>query len=56
MAIVLNRTPVFEYWMARLVAKNGRLHDTCYNEIVLWTLNIYTTLGPIVNTPGRSMC
>lgn len=55
-AIILKRTPIFEYWMARLVAKNGHLHDTCYNEIVLWTLSIYTILGSVVDTLGRSMC
>ena len=43
--IHLDRTPIFKWYMARLVVKNGHQNDTCYYEIGLHSQNIDTILG-----------
>ena len=42
---LLYRTPIFEWYMARLVVKNGHQNDTCYNAIGLCAQNLHTNLG-----------
>ena len=32
---LLNWTPIFDWYMARLVVKNGQQRDMCYDEIGL---------------------
>ena len=50
---LLNWTPIFEQYMARLIVKNGHQKDTCYNEIALCAQNLDAVLGSIFNTIWR---
>ena len=43
---------IFEWYMARLVAKNGHKKDTCYSEIALCAQYEDTVLGLSVNIIG----
>ena len=50
MVTLLNRTSIFEWYIARLVLQNWHSKDTCHNDIGLCAQNIDTFLGLIVNT------
>ena len=50
MVTLLNQTPLFEWYIARLVLENRHSKDTCHNDIGLCAQNIDTFLGSIVNT------
>lgn len=47
---LLNQTPVFELYMARLVVENKHKNDTCNDEVERCVQNI--VLGLKVNTKG----
>ena len=52
---LLIQTPIFEWYMARLVITNGHANHACYKEIGQCAQNIDTILGSIVNiTIGRA--
>lgn len=47
---------VFQWYVARLVVKNGHEKDMCTNEIGLFAQNKDAILVSIVNTMGRGLC
>ena len=51
--IIRNWTPIFKWYMARLVGKNGHQKDMCYNEIGLCAQNKDIIVGFAANISGR---
>lgn len=50
---LLNRIPIFDLCVARLMVKNGHHNSTCHNEVGLCAHTTNITLNPIVNAIGR---
>lgn len=51
--ILLNKAPLFDLYIARLMVKIGHQNNTCHNEVGLCAHDINTILNAIVNAIGR---
>lgn len=56
MVTVLHWTPIFEWYMARLLGKNGHPKIMPYDGIDLCAQNVNSIEGFIVNTNWEGLC
>ena len=56
MVTLLTWTPIFGWYMARLLGKNEHHKNMPYDEIDLWAQNVDSIEGFIVNTNWEGLC